>query len=49
MIGLIEQVGTFTPEMRRLRLALRQSFVDSPAVVESLTTAWARAIGVPDA
>ena len=27
MIGLIEQVGTFTPEMRRLRLALRQSFV----------------------
>jgi len=96
MIGLIEQVGTFTPEMRRLRLALRQSFVDrsargirwmqadgvadsgldpvmmaeilgamvdqtcyrwfflgkefdSPAVVEALTTAWARAIGVRDA
>jgi AcrR family transcriptional regulator len=93
MIGLIEQVGTFTPEMRRLRLALRQSFVDrsargigrmqadgiadpdldpvmmaeilgamvdqtcylwfflgkefdSHAVVESLTTAWSRAIGV---
>jgi AcrR family transcriptional regulator len=39
MIGLIEQVGTFTPQMRRLRLALRQS----------LTTAWARAIGVRDA
>ena len=96
MIGLIEQVGTFTPEMRRLRLELRQSFVDrsargirrmqadgiadpgldpvmmaeilgamvdqtcylwfflgkefdSQAVVESLTTAWARAIGVRDA
>jgi AcrR family transcriptional regulator len=31
MIGLIEQVGTFTPEMRRLRLALRQSFVDRSA------------------
>ncbi|WP_199485301.1 TetR/AcrR family transcriptional regulator [Actinomadura craniellae] len=27
IIGLIEQVGTFTPEMRRLRLALRESFV----------------------
>jgi AcrR family transcriptional regulator len=27
MIGLIEQVGTFTPEMRHLRLALRESFV----------------------
>ena len=93
MIGLIEQVGTFTPEMRRLRLALRQSFVDrsargirrmqadgiadpdldpvmlaevlgamvdqtcyiwfflgkefdSHAVVESLTTVWARGIGM---
>jgi len=93
MIGLIEQVGTFTPEMRSLRLALRQSFVDrsargirrmqadgiadadldpvllaevlgamvdqtcylwfflgkefdSHAVVESLTTVWARGIGV---
>ena len=93
MIGLIEQVGTFTPEMRRLRLALRQSFVDRSArgirrlqadgladpgvdpvmmaeilgamadqtcyiwfflgqdfdpdaVVESLTLAWSRAIGV---
>jgi AcrR family transcriptional regulator len=31
MIGLIEQVGTFTPEMRRLRLALRESFVDRSA------------------
>jgi AcrR family transcriptional regulator len=31
MIGLIEQVGTFTPEMRKLRLALRQSFVDRSA------------------
>jgi AcrR family transcriptional regulator len=93
MLGLIEQVGTFTPEMRRLRLALRESFVDrtarglrrmqadgiadpkidpvmlsevlgamvdetcyvwfvlgknydADAVVESLTTVWARAIGV---
>lgn len=27
IIGLIEQVGTFTPEMRTLRLALRESFV----------------------
>jgi AcrR family transcriptional regulator len=96
MIGLIEQVGTFTPEMRSLRLALRQSFVDrsargirrmqadgiadpnldpvllaevlgamvdqtcylwfflgkefdSQAVVESLTTVWARGIGVAGA
>jgi AcrR family transcriptional regulator len=96
MIGLIEQVGTFTPEMRALRLALRQSFVDrsargirrmqadgiadrdldpvllaevlgamvdqtcylwfflgkefdTQAVVESLTTVWARGIGVPGA
>jgi AcrR family transcriptional regulator len=96
MIGLIEQVGTFTPEMRGLRLALRQSFVDrsargirrmqadgiadpnldpvllaevlgamvdqtcylwfflgkefdSQAVVESLTTVWARGIGVAGA
>jgi AcrR family transcriptional regulator len=96
MIGLIEQVGTFTPEMRGLRLALRQSFVDrsargirrmqadgiadpdqdpvllaevlgamvdqtcylwfflgkefdSHAVVESLTTVWARGIGVAGA
>lgn len=31
MIGLIEQVGTFTPEMRRLRLQLRESFVDRTA------------------
>lgn len=31
MIGLIEQVGTFTPEMRRLRLRLRESFVDRTA------------------
>jgi AcrR family transcriptional regulator len=31
MIGLIEQVGTFTSEMRRLRLALRESFVDRTA------------------
>ncbi|TDC43897.1 TetR/AcrR family transcriptional regulator [Actinomadura sp. KC345] len=31
MIGLIEQVGTFTPEMRQLRLALRESFVDRTA------------------
>ncbi|MFY9927362.1 MAG: TetR/AcrR family transcriptional regulator [Streptosporangiaceae bacterium] len=96
MIGLIEQVGTFTPEMRSLRLALRQSFVDrsargirrmqadgiadpdldpvllaevlgamvdqtcylwfflgkefdSQAVVEALTTVWARGIGVAGA
>jgi AcrR family transcriptional regulator len=96
MIGLIEQVGTFTPEMRALRLALRQSFVDrsargirrmqadgiadrdldpvllaevlgamvdqtcylwfflgkefdTHAVVESLTTVWARGIRVPGA
>jgi AcrR family transcriptional regulator len=95
MMGLIEQVGTFTPDMRGLRLALRQSFVDrsargiarmqadgiadaaldpvllaevlgamvdqtcyiwfflgkefdSPAVVESLTTVWARGIGIAD-
>lgn len=93
MIGLIEQVGTFSPEMRRLRLALRESFVDrsargirrlqaagiadphldpvmfaevlgamvdqscyiwfvlgkefdAEAVLESLTTVWARGIGV---
>lgn len=93
ILGLIEQVGTFTPEMRRLRLALRESFVDrtargirrmqadgiadpkidpvmlsevlgamvdetcyvwfvlgknydADAVVASLTTVWARAIGV---
>ena len=93
MMGLIEQVGTFTPDMRGLRLALRQSFVDrsargirrmqadgiadenldpvllaevlgamvdqtcyiwfflgkefdSQAVVESLTTVWARGIGI---
>jgi len=93
MMGLIEQVGTFTPDMRGLRLALRQSFVDrsargirrmqadgiadenldpvllaevlgamvdqtcyiwfflgkefdSEAVVESLTTVWARGIGI---
>jgi AcrR family transcriptional regulator len=31
MIGLIEQVGTFTPEMRQLRLALRESFVERTA------------------
>jgi hypothetical protein len=31
MMGLIEQVGTFAPEMRSLRLALRQSFVDRSA------------------
>ena len=31
MIGLIEQVGTFTPEMRKLRLALRESFVERSA------------------
>ena len=31
IIGLIEQVGTFTPEMRRLRLALRESFVERSA------------------
>ncbi|MCT2583521.1 TetR/AcrR family transcriptional regulator [Actinophytocola gossypii] len=96
MIGLIEQVGTFTPEMRRLRLRLRESFVDRSArgikrmqedgiadpgvdpvmlaevlgamvdqtcyiwfflgkpfdtesVVESLTTVWARGIGVKGA
>lgn len=93
ILGLIEQVGTFTPEMRRLRLALRESFVDrtargirrmqadgiadpgidpvmlsevlgamvdetcyvwfvlgknydAEAVIDSLTTVWARAIGV---
>ncbi|HEY0454598.1 TetR/AcrR family transcriptional regulator [Actinophytocola sp.] len=96
MIGLIEQVGTFTPEMRRLRLQLRESFVDRTArgirrqqeegvadpdvdavmlaeilgamvdqtcyiwfflgkkfdtalVVESLTTVWARGIGIKGA
>ena len=32
IIGLIEQVGTFTPEMRQLRLTLRQSFVDRSAL-----------------
>src|SRR5487761_1584968 len=31
MARFIEQVGTFTPEMRRLRLALRESFVDRSA------------------
>lgn len=31
MIGLLEQTGTFTPEMRGLRLALRESFVDRSA------------------
>ncbi|MGH3757895.1 TetR/AcrR family transcriptional regulator [Actinophytocola sp.] len=93
MIGLIEQVGTFTPAMRQLRLRLRESFVarsaqgirrmqkdgvadpsvnavmiaevlgamvdqtcylwfflgkefDAPAVVEALTTVWARGVGV---
>ncbi|MGH3757896.1 TetR/AcrR family transcriptional regulator [Actinophytocola sp.] len=96
MIGLIEQVGTFTPEMRRLRLSLRESFVDrtaqgirrqqeegladrsadpemfaevlgamvdqicylwfflgkefdADAVVEALTSVWARAIGIKGA
>ncbi len=96
MMGLIEQVGTFTPDMRGLRLALRQSFVDrsargiarmqadgiadenldpvllaevlgamvdqtcyiwfflgkefdAEAVVESLTTVWARGIGIAGA
>lgn len=96
MMGLIEQVGTFTPEMRGLRLALRESFVDrsargirrmqadgiadenldpvllaevlgamvdqtcyiwfflgkefdAQAVVESLTTVWARGIGIAGA
>jgi AcrR family transcriptional regulator len=96
MIGLIEQVGTFTPEMRALRLRLRESFVDrtargirrqqdegiadpdadpvllaevlgamvdqtcylwfflgkefdSTAVVEALTTVWARGIGIKGA
>lgn len=96
MIGLIEQVGTFTPEMRRLRLRLRESFVDRSArgiqrmqadgiadpdidpvtvaevlgamldqtcyiwfflgkrfdrdeVIETLTTVWARAIGIKGA
>jgi AcrR family transcriptional regulator len=93
MIGLLEQAGTFTPEMRRLRLTLRESFVDrsargirrmqaagiadpnadpvmlaevlgamvdqtcyiwfflgkefdTDAVLEALTTVWARGIGV---
>lgn len=31
IIALIEQVGTFTPEMRALRLALREAFVDRSA------------------
>jgi AcrR family transcriptional regulator len=31
IIALIEQVGTFTPEMRDMRLALRQAFVDRSA------------------
>lgn len=31
MIGLIQQVGTLTPEMRRLRLQARESFVDRAA------------------
>jgi AcrR family transcriptional regulator len=31
LIGLIEQVSTFTPELRGLRLALRESFVDRTA------------------
>lgn len=31
LIGLVEQVSTFTPETRQLRLALRQSFVDRSA------------------
>lgn len=31
MIGLIQQVGTLTPEMRQLRLAARESFVDRAA------------------
>jgi AcrR family transcriptional regulator len=31
MIGLIQQVGTLTPEMRRLRLTARESFVDRAA------------------
>lgn len=28
MLGLMEQVGTFSPEMRRLRLDVRETFVD---------------------
>lgn len=28
ILGLLEQVGTFTPEMAKLRLSLRESFVD---------------------
>jgi AcrR family transcriptional regulator len=31
IIALIEQVGTFTPEMRDMRLALRAAFVDRSA------------------
>lgn len=31
MIGLIQQVSTLAPEMRQLRLALRESFVDRAA------------------
>jgi AcrR family transcriptional regulator len=31
MIALIEQVGTFTPELRRLRLRVREAFVDRAA------------------
>ena len=31
IIALIEQVGTFTPEMRDMRLALRSAFVDRSA------------------
>lgn len=28
MLGLMEQVGTFSPEMRKLRLGVRETFVD---------------------
>lgn len=96
MIGLIEQVGTFTPGMRHLRLALRESFVkrttrgiermqedgvadpkidplmfsealgamvdqicylwfffekefEADAIVDVLTTIWARSIGIQGA
>jgi AcrR family transcriptional regulator len=31
MIALVEQVGTFTPEMKRLRLNVREAFVDRAA------------------
>lgn len=95
MIGLIEQVGTFTPAMRRLRLRLRELFVarsaqgirrmqkdgiadpdvdpvmiaqvlgamidqtcylwfflgkefDASAVIDALTTVWARSVRVAD-